>query len=148
MIKILILGSSGLLGRKIYETLLFNKKIKVVHTGLKKRKINFKNKAFLKKFINSVKPNIIINCIAYKNIDSCEQNSYVSKDINYNIIKEIFKIKKQNKLKFNFIHFSTDQFYNKAGYKCSAERSRIFLINNYCKHKRKAEVFPQCHAET
>ena len=65
MLKILILGSSGTLGKKIYIELKKIKKIKLFHTGLKKRKIDFKNKAKLKKFIFSINPDLIINCIAY-----------------------------------------------------------------------------------
>jgi len=38
MIKILILGSSGILGKQIYQELKKIDKIKLFHTGLKKKK--------------------------------------------------------------------------------------------------------------
>ena len=83
---------------------------------------------------------MIINCIAYTDVDKCENFKSISKKINYRIVKEIFELKVKNNLKFNFIHFSTDQFYNQKGKKPSNETSEVFLINNYCKHKRMAEL--------
>jgi len=140
MLKILILGSSGTLGKQIYKELKKINKIELFHTGLKKRKIDFTNKTEFKKFIFSINPDLIINCIAYTNVDKCENYKSLSKKINFEIVKEIFKLKVKKKLKFNFIHFSTDQFYNQIGKKPSNETSKIFLFNNYCKHKRMAEL--------
>ena len=140
MQKILILGSSGLLGRQLYENLKRNKNIKLFHSGLKKRKINLANKTLLKKFLVLKNPDLIINCIGYTNIEKCEKSEKTSKIFNVIIVKEIFKIKFKEKLKFKFIHFSTDQFYNKKKQKSSKENSKIFLMNNYCKHKRMAEI--------
>jgi len=140
MLRVLILGSSGLLGKQIYNNLKKNKNIKLFHTGLKKKKINLSNKIKLKKFIYLVSPNLIINTIGLTNIEKCEKNLIASKKINFGIIKEIFNIKLKNKLKFNLIHISTDQFYNHNQKKKSNENSKIFLMNNYCRHKRMAEI--------
>ena len=139
MQKVLILGSSGLLGKHLYENLKTNKNIEIFHTGLKKRKINFDNKIELKKFIFATNPNLIINCAAYTNIEECEKNIKMSKKINVEIIRQIFKLKYQKKMKFNFIQLSTDLFNNKNKLNSSKENSKIFLINNYCQHKREAE---------
>jgi len=140
MNKILILGSSGNLGNQIYKNLKKKVKFKLFHTGLKKRKIDLTNEIELEKFILSVNPDLIINCIALTSIDECESFKLISKKINFGIVKSIFQIKNQKKLKFKFIHFSTDQFYNQKGKKSSKEVSKIFLINNYCYHKRMAEL--------
>lgn len=140
MFKILILGSSGTLGNQIYKELKKISNIRIFDTGLRKRKIDFTNEIEFKKFIFLINPDLIINCIAYTDVDKCENNKLISKKINFRIVKEIFKLKAQKKLKFNFIHFSTDQFYNQKGKKSSKETSKIFLINNYCKHKRMAEL--------
>ena len=140
MFKILILGSSGILGRQLYKELKKNKNIELFHTGIRKRNFDFTKKIKFRKFILSIAPNLIIKCIAYTNIENCENHKQLSKKINFGIVKEIFNLKAQKKLKFNFIHFSTDQFYNQKGKKSSKETSKIFLINNYCKHKRMAEL--------
>lgn len=140
MFRILILGSSGLLGRQIYEILKKNKDFKLFHTGLYKRKINLQKKKDLAKFILLKNPNLIINCIAYTNIEACEKNYKISREINVEILREIFKLKIKKKLKFNFIHFSTDQFYNNKKGNPSKETSQIYINNNYCKHKRMSEI--------
>jgi dTDP-4-dehydrorhamnose reductase len=140
MFKILVLGSSGNLGNQLYKGLKKINNIKLFHTGLRKRKFDFLCNKKLTKFILSINPNLIINCIAYTDIDYCESFKSLSKKINFEIIKEIFKLKVQKKLKFNFIHFSTDQFYNQKQMKSNKENSKIYLINNYCIHKRMAEI--------
>jgi dTDP-4-dehydrorhamnose reductase len=43
--NILILGSSGLLGRELFEFLKSYKKINIFHNGLKSRKFNIDNKS-------------------------------------------------------------------------------------------------------
>ena len=53
MLKVLIIGSSGILGREIFEKLIKKKNIKLFHTGLRRRIIDFRNKNKLKKFIFS-----------------------------------------------------------------------------------------------
>ena len=114
MLKILILGSSGVLGNQLYKELKKIHNIQLFHSGLRKRKVEFLSKIKLRKFILSINPNLIINCIAYTNIDKCQSNKLLSRKINFEIIKEIFKFKIKEKLNFNFIHFSTDQFYNQT----------------------------------
>jgi len=140
MLKILILGSSGVLGNQLYKELKKIHNIQLFHSGLRKRKVEFLSKIKLRKFILSINPNLIINCIAYTNIDKCQSNKLLSRKINFEIIKEIFKFKIKEKLNFNFIHFSTDQFYNQTKKKSSKENSKIYLINNYCIHKRMSEI--------
>ena len=73
MIKVLILGSSGLLGKYLYNELKDNKKINLIHTGLNNRKFDFTKKTQLENLINSNKPNLIINTIGLTNIERCEK---------------------------------------------------------------------------
>ena len=140
MIKVLILGSSGLLGKHLYNKLKNNKKINLIHTGLKNRKIDLKKKTQLENLIINKKPNLIINTIGLTSIEKCENQSKISKKINFEIIQNIFNLKNKKKLNFNLIHISTDQFYNGKKRKGNNENSKIFLVNNYCKHKRMSEI--------
>ena len=65
----------------------------------------------MENFITNKKPNLIINAIGLTNIEKCENNKEISKQINFEIIKNIFNLKKK-KLNFNLIHISTDHFYD------------------------------------
>jgi dTDP-4-dehydrorhamnose reductase len=136
--NILLIGSSGLLGRKIYETISQVRKFHLFHNGIKKRKYNLEEFNNLKKIIFKSKPNLIINTLGFTNIDLCEK-SKKSRLINVEIIRNIFLIKKKFELKFNFIHFSTDQLYDSKNKKFNSENSRTVINNKYSKQKLEAE---------
>jgi dTDP-4-dehydrorhamnose reductase len=55
------------------------------------------------------------------------------------MLKNIFKVKKKYQLKFNLIHFSSDQLYDSKVVKYNKERSRIIINNEYSNQKFKAE---------
>ena len=61
MIKILILGSSGIIGKHLYKRLKNNKKINLVHTGIKRKLTSQKKHNW--KILLLTKPNLIINAI-------------------------------------------------------------------------------------
>ncbi len=135
--KILILGSSGVLGKKLFKEL--NKKYFVIHNGIKKRKLNLTNFNNLKKIILKSKPNLIINCLAITSIDFCEKNPKSSYEVNVKIVKNIFKIKKKNSLKFNFIQISTDQLYDLSSNNKTSFENEVKINNIYSQHKFQAE---------
>ena len=93
--NILILGSSGLLGRELYDFLKSYQKINVIHNGLRSRKFNINNKFNLKKLILDSNPSLIINASGITNIDYCEKYTKTSYRINVSTVKNIFKIKKK-----------------------------------------------------
>ena len=136
--NILLIGSSGLLGRKIFETIRQVRKLHLFHNGIKKRKYNLEKINNLKKIIFKSKPNLIINALGFTNIDLCEKDkkSYL---VNVEIINNIFIIKKKFKLKFNFIQFSTDQIYDSKSKRYNTENSTTVINNKYSKQKLDAE---------
>ena len=136
--KILILGSSGILGKNLYKIL--HKKFQVYHSVLGERLYNFEHISEIKKLLLK-NYDIIINCVAITNLDYCEKNRKRSKIINEDLVKKIFIIKKNYNLKFNFIHFSTDQMYNNN--KKNSELSKTNIYNEYTKQKLKSEKICQ-----
>jgi dTDP-4-dehydrorhamnose reductase len=83
--KILIIGSSGSLGKKLFK--LLKKKHQIVHTGLKKRKYNLNNKKIIKNLLKIGNPEIVINCAGIVNIDECEKYKTLAYKSNYLIVK-------------------------------------------------------------
>ena len=69
--KILLLGSSGLLGKNLY--LSVSKKFNTYHNGLFKRKRDL-NKTKNVELLLKCKPNIVINCFGETDIEKCEIN--------------------------------------------------------------------------
>jgi len=133
--KILILGSSGLLGRKIYSYLK-KKKLDIIHNGLKKRILDLKNINNLKILLKK-NPDIIINAAAETDINICEGFSKKSSKINVNLARNLFLLKKKLNLEFKVIFFSTDQIYNSK--KFSKENDNVSIFNNYSYQKFMAE---------
>ena len=131
--KILIFGSSGFLGKYIFDTLKKENKFKIYDNGIKKKKINLTKKIFIEKIICKIRPDLIINCAAISDVDICEKNPKLSKKINLDLIRNIINLKK--KLKFNFIHFSTDQIYNPKKNIKNKEKKIYKPLNIYSKHK-------------
>ena len=101
--RVLILGSSGFLGKTIFSEL--NKVCKVSHTGLRKKKLlldKFKN---LKKLMISNKFDYVINCVALTNVDKCEQEKTKAFNLNVKIIKNILELKKKKLFKIQAYTF-------------------------------------------
>ena len=108
--KILLLGSSGFLGRYLEKHL--KEKYEVYTTGKKKRNLNLNNLKKIEEKILNINPDIIINSAGLTDIEVCENKPVLSKKINLNLIENIFYLKSKNKLEFSFFHFSTDHMYN------------------------------------
>ena len=135
--KILILGSSGILGKNLISELINN--FDVYHNGLSRSKIDITKFNSLNKLIIKTDPEVIINCAAITNIDYCERYRKPSYDVNVLSLKNIFLIKKKNELKFKLIQISTDQMYNNKKNIKSSEAAKTFANNEYTKQKLECE---------
>lgn len=133
--NILILGSSGLLGRELFEFLKSYKKINITHNGLRSRKFDINKKTHLKKLIFDSNPSLIINASGITNIDFCERERKYTYKVNVLAVKKIFEIKKKFKLKFFFIQFSTDQLYDNKNKISNKENDKVYINNEYSKQK-------------
>ena len=136
--KILLLGSSGMLGKSIYKFL--KNDFEVYTNGLEKRKYDLCKKKNLLILLNKTKPDVIINYLGIDNIEMCNNNKKLSKKVNFKILKNLFNIKKRYNYKFWLIQISTDQLYDAISFKTkSTEKSKIKINNYYTKTKVQAE---------
>ena len=136
--KILVIGSNGLLGSQIVND-LNKRKINFLTIARNKSHFNLDLRNFkkLKYFLKKNKFTIIINCAAKVSIDFCEKNYNKALKINYLLPKYLSILSK--KLRFKFVHISTDQVYAGNKFGCNSESSKIFGINKYAKMKILAE---------
>ena len=117
MSKILLTGSSGILGstllKNLNEEFIFLNLINKKRIEKKFNQIKLKNldKNSLKKLVNGFRPDVILHCAAITDIEFCEKNKKKCKEINYYFTKYLVDICKKLKIKFIFV--STDQIYNK-----------------------------------
>ncbi|MGG3799035.1 dTDP-4-dehydrorhamnose reductase [Metabacillus fastidiosus] len=71
MSKLLITGAGGQLGKEALE--MFGK-LNVQVIGCNKSQLDITNYEQVEEVVNSLKPNIILNCAAYTNVDQAEDN--------------------------------------------------------------------------
>ena len=140
--KVLILGSSGLLGNTL-KIFLKEKKIKLYFISKKKstkRNFNlrsFKNFEKLEKVIKKINPEYIINCIGVTHHHKTYEDKNNTKTINS--VLPLYLSKLCLKYKIHFVHISTDcVFSGKSGN--YSEKSRKNPISYYGLTKSKGEV--------
>ena len=134
MNKILITGSSGLLGSYL-KTKIKSKKFRIIKFNRNKIS-DFSNYRFCETYLKKNKFDSIINLSAITDVDKCEKNKSLARKVNFILIKNICKTIKKLNLKTHIIHLSTDQFYNNFS---SNYEKKNKCINYYTKTKLMAE---------
>ena len=119
MIKIIILGSTGMMGSTMTKLIKSDKRFQILCTYRdsskiklikikknQKKKINIKNFGELKKIINRFNPNYLINCVGLIKQLFKKNNLSDAKYLNSDLPLKLSKL--ANKKKFKIIHLSTD----------------------------------------
>ena len=134
MQKILITGSTGLLGSYLTKHLK-SRKFRITKFE-RKGSSKLSNIHFCKKYFKNNNYDKIINLSAITNIDYCEKNKLIAKEVNFTLIKNICIVLKILKRKTHVIQLSTDQFYD--SFKTNTEDKKR-CVNYYAKTKLMAE---------
>lgn len=134
MEKILITGSTGLLGSYLFPKIKSDK-FKVIRFK-RNNNADLSNLNYCKNYLKRNKFDTIINLSAITNVDQCEKNNQLAKKVNFLLIKNICQAIKKYNLKTHIIHISTDQFYNSFS---SNYEKKIKCVNYYTKSKLMAE---------
>ena len=137
MIKVLLTGSKGQLGFSIEQ--LHPNGIQLV--SLDKSQFDLSRINNIKNYLEDIKPDFVINCGAYTNVDMAEYNKKSVMDINANSVKEIALYLKKNG--GNLIQISTDYVFN--GLKSNAYKvnDKVCPLNQYGLSKARSEKFIQ-----
>lgn len=103
--KILITGANGMLAKAVRERFMEHELIltDVVGTELS---LDITNLEEVEKFVENVKPDVIINCAAYTAVDKAESEEELAKKINANGPKNLAIAANKNNCKL--VHISTD----------------------------------------
>ena len=133
--KVLLTGSKGQLGFAIQKSC--PKGIKLL--SLDRNKFNLSQMNNIKKNLKEIKPDFIINCGAYTNVDMAEDEKEKVMNINANSVKEISLYLKKNG--GNLIQISTDYVFDGFNSKAYKVNDKVSPINQYGLSKAKAEEF-------
>ena len=137
MNRVLILGSTGLLGSSLKNYLSNKYEIKTVTSSSADSdyKVDMSSKKYCLMLLNEIKPNFIINLAANTDVDGCEKNIQKAYLVNTKITENIADYCRNNKSVF-VIHISTDHFYDK----CHSNEKMVKIYNVYAMSKYAAEL--------
>ena len=135
MKKILITGSSGLLGQKMTDKLsgLFN--VLSLSKAGSDNCLDITSKDAVHNTFNEFKPDIVINCAAFTNVDKSETEKSLARDVN---VKGLTNIISSLPVDSKIIHISTDYVFD-GGSGDYKEDDMKSPINYYGKTKLEAD---------
>lgn len=141
--EVLLLGSSGMLGRQIEVCLRLNG---VRYTAANRVAFDANDLVALQELINRVTPDIIVNCIAFTDVEKAEtiegnRSSY----LNSIFLNELSGLAKVSGC--HLIHFSTDYVFDGCKMTAYTESDVANPINEYGKAKRAGEVAIESNME-
>lgn len=137
--RLLVTGSSGLLGTQLVPSLL-NRKYPVFTqalTGDADFKADLSDEAECYRLLNEVQPKTIINLVGLTSVELCEAKPDLAYKVNTKTVENIVKWIRSSKTDCHLIHISTDQIYD--GGTPKAEHN-ITITNTYAFSKYAAEI--------
>ncbi len=137
MIKVLLTGSSGQLGFSIKN--LTPKGIELV--SLNKNQFDLSKIHNIKTILEDIKPDFILNCGAYTDVDMAEDEKEAVMNINANSVKEIALYLKKNG--GNLIQISSDYVFDGVSSNAYKVNEKVCPLNQYGFSKARAERFVQ-----
>ncbi len=152
--KILITGSKGQLGNTICELLktgenslgkiptdYINAEIIAVDVD----ELDITDNLAVQTFVEEAKPDLIINCAAYTNVDGCETDRELAEKINADGPENLALA--ANKLGAKFVHVSTDYVFRGDATTPYVETDQCDPVTAYGSSKRNGEIKVQSACE-
>ena len=134
--KILITGCKGQLGIELSNQLAGNKEIQLIETDIHNLDISSEKQVF--DLITSEKPQVIINCAAYTNVDACEANENTAFTVNAvgarNLSAAAYHIGSK------ILQVSTDYVFDGSGYTPKREFDKTNPSSVYGRSKELGEI--------
>jgi dTDP-4-dehydrorhamnose reductase len=130
----LILGANGQLGKQFSKDLVSrNQNVNAPD----EKDCDITSIDTLSRFIDSIKPTVIINCAAYNAVDVAEQQQETATLINTTAVKNIASLCADKKI--FLVHYSTDYVFDGAKGNLYEESDQPNPLNTYGKTKRGGE---------
>ncbi len=120
MVRVLVTGASGLLGSKLvaelvsrgYEVVAIHNRNPVMleHEKLVKIKLDITNRTLLEDLILRARPDVIIHCAAYTDVDGCERDRELAWRVNVEATRSI--VRAARVVRSYLIYVSTDYVFD------------------------------------
>ena len=140
MMKLLITGSSGMLGKEIFKAFAKENKYKVFGVDkLANNEISANEQIigdltdyhFLDDLLKDIDPDIIIHCAAIVNLKTCEDNKALTESLHVEVPKKLVEF---NPEKLKLLYISTDSIFDGITGNYS-EEDKPNPLNYYAKTK-------------
>ncbi len=132
--KIAVIGANGQLGSELCEQ--YDEKHQIV--GLTHADIEITNINSVKKVLNEINPDVVINTAAYHNLPDCEKNPDISFQIN--AIGVLNLAKTATEIGFVLVQYSTDYVFDGEKKEPYLEKDRTNPLNIYAMTKLNGEI--------
>lgn len=136
MNRILLLGGSGILGSEVLVQL---QQGNIDYIAPLSSDLDVRNRDNLESYISEFKPNWIVNCSAWTNVDGAEDHFEAALELNAIAVKYIADL--ANKYGCRVIHISTDYVFDGESSQPYNEDAPVSPINRYGQSKLKGENF-------
>lgn len=132
--KVLVTGANGQLGKELrHESSNYDYKFIFTDSSL----LDVTDQDYVREFIEEHRPNYIINCAAYTNVDAAEEETHLSDAVNNKAVKTLATLAKEYKI--SLIHISTDYVFSGESSETYTESMFAQPENNYGKTKLAGE---------
>lgn len=135
MKKILITGANGQLGNEVRSLESRYSQFNYIYSDLPE--VDITNMELLEFFVSTHKPDVIINCAAYTDVDKAESEIEVAEKVNVFGPRNLAAVSK--KVDAKFIHISTDFVYDGRQYRPYLETDLPSPVSIYGKTKLDGE---------
>ena len=136
MKMLLITGAEGQLGQCFRYVLAGNTQFKVHYST--KSDCDLTNLESTIRHLHLLKPNVVINCAAYTQVDAAEANPRQAANVNVKGVENL--VLAAEKLNFNIVHFSTDYVFDGKQMTPYAETAPPLALSVYGQTKLNGET--------
>jgi len=134
MNRVLLLGGSGILGSEVRRQL---KLLNFDHVAPRSSELDVKDKELLQVFIRDFKPNWIVNCAAWTDVDGAEESFEAAIALNESAVRNIAEVALE--IKCQIIHISTDYVFDGNSSVPYNENMKEKPLNRYGESKLRGE---------
>ena len=134
MKKVLVTGACGMLGQDLCPA-LEKEGYTVIKTDVSDMNITIKDE--VKKVLTEQKPDIVIHCAAYTNVDKAEEDYDNAYNINVMGTENVAEV--CSEINAVIVYFSTDYVFDGKGTRPYIPSDKVNPINNYGLTKQKGE---------
>lgn len=135
MIKVLVLGKNGQLGRSLQAVAAQFTQVSLTFLG--RDALDLSRPGSIEATLLKYEFDVLINCAAYTAVDKAESERELASDVNYRALKYIVSAVKQKNA--GLIQISTDYVFNGQADRPYGENDKTAPLNHYGFSKLKAE---------